>query len=63
MLFKIDNQQVGTFIQPPNGNSQYNYSVPVYVNTSLDLKFHTFTLESGHLGQKALVMLDRLIYT
>ncbi len=63
MLFKIDGVEVGTFIQPPNGNPQYNYSVPVYVNESLPQGFHTVTLESGHLGQKSLVLLDRVVYT
>ncbi len=55
-------EEVGTYVMAPDGNSDYIYNVPVYVNESLPSGFHTLTLESGHLGVKALVLLDRVVY-
>ena len=63
MTFFIDDEQVGTFTQAPNGDSTYHYNSLVYSNVNLGDGPHTFRLESGHLGQKALVLLDYLVYT
>ena len=63
MTFFIDNQQVGAFVQAPDGNTNYRYNSLVYSNADLELGVHTFRLETAHLGERALVLLDYLIYT
>ena len=63
MTFFIDNEQVGIFTQTTNGDPSFQYNALVYRNTSLENAPHTFRLESGHLGQQALVLLDYLVYT
>ncbi|KAF4605578.1 hypothetical protein EYR40_004364 [Pleurotus pulmonarius] len=63
MTFLLDGQQVGTFKQKPNGNSTWDYDVPVYVNTSIPNGAHTLSIENGHAGEKSLVILDYVVYT
>ena len=63
MTFFIDDQQVGAFIQAPDGNDTYRYNSLVYSNANLEAGVHTFRLETGHSGELALVLLDYLIYT
>lgn len=63
MTFLLDGQQVGTFKQKPNGNSTWDYDVPVYVNASIPYGAHTLSIENGHAGEKSLVILDYVVYT
>ena len=63
MTFFIDDEQVGAFTQPTNGDPTLQYNSLVYSNVELNDGPHTFRLESGHLGQRALVLLDYLVYT
>ena len=63
MTFFIDDQQVGSFIQAPDGDKTYRYNSLVYNNTNLEVGMHTFRLETAHLGKSALVLFDYLIYT
>ena len=64
MTFYLDGQQVGTFIQEPNGDSTYHYNVPVYVNASIPSGDHTFMLVNGRAGgQSALALLDCIVFT
>lgn len=64
MTFLIDGQPVGSFSQLPDGATNYDFNVPVYVNTSIPFGVHTFTLENGHVNDtKSLVLLDYIIYS
>ncbi|KAI0789544.1 hypothetical protein C8Q75DRAFT_718548 [Abortiporus biennis] len=64
MSFSIDGQVVGNFIQPPNGDPNFSYNSPVYVNTSIPAGAHTFMLQNGRQGgQTALALLDYIIYS
>ncbi|KAF5351327.1 hypothetical protein D9758_007971 [Tetrapyrgos nigripes] len=64
MSFYIDNQLSGTFVQKAPGVPEYDYHVPVYVNTSLSPGPHTLLLQNGHVnGTKSLVLLDEIVYS
>ncbi|TFK83223.1 hypothetical protein K466DRAFT_498881, partial [Polyporus arcularius HHB13444] len=64
MTFYLDGDQVGTFVQPPNGDPTYQYSVPVYVNEAIPSGKHTFTLVNGRAGgQTALALLDYIVFS
>lgn len=61
--FSIDNENAGVFQQSPNGDSTYKFNQTVFSKTGLSNSLHTLTIESGHAGKKALVLLDSIIYT
>ncbi|KAI1797505.1 hypothetical protein LXA43DRAFT_877148 [Ganoderma leucocontextum] len=64
MSFLIDNALVGTFQQPPTGDSTSFYNVSVYVNDSLSPGQHTITIVNGEInGNKSLTLLDYIVYT
>ncbi|CDO70906.1 hypothetical protein BN946_scf184829.g14 [Trametes cinnabarina] len=64
MTFSIDGQEVGRFVQPPNGDTTYDYNVPVYVNESLAAGPHQLVILNGQPnGNKSLILLDYVIYT
>lgn len=63
MVFFLDGVQVGSFQQGPNGNPAYQFNSVVYSSDSLPMESHNITLVSGMLGERALVLLDRIIYT
>ncbi|KAI0336251.1 hypothetical protein GY45DRAFT_1333291 [Cubamyces sp. BRFM 1775] len=64
MTFFIDGEQVGTFVQPPDGDTAYDYNVPVYANTSLAAGAHEIVILSGQPnGNKTLILLDYIVYT
>ncbi|KAI5117400.1 hypothetical protein M0805_004622 [Coniferiporia weirii] len=63
MTFKIDNVTTGVFQKQPNGDATYHFNQTVFAQTGLPNTLHTITIESGHAGQKALVLLDSIIYT
>ncbi|KAI0737188.1 hypothetical protein C8Q80DRAFT_1115445 [Daedaleopsis nitida] len=62
MTFYLDGEPVGVFQQMPNEDPSYEYSVPVYVNTSISAGNHTFALVNGRKGGlTALALLDYII--
>lgn len=64
MSFFIDGAQAGSFTLPPNGDTTYQYGVPVYANTSLTSGTHIFTMTVGHPGgMSAVALLDYFIFT
>ncbi|KAI5117398.1 hypothetical protein M0805_004620 [Coniferiporia weirii] len=63
LTFKIDNATTSTFQRAPNGNATYLFNQTVFAQTGLPNTLHTITIESGHAGQKALILLDAIIYT
>ncbi|EPQ52293.1 hypothetical protein GLOTRDRAFT_132411 [Gloeophyllum trabeum ATCC 11539] len=63
MQFFIDGARVGAFELAPNGSTAYTYQYPVYVNESIPVGQHVFSLESGHAGNKSLVIFDYLVYS
>ncbi|RPD58421.1 hypothetical protein L227DRAFT_505389 [Lentinus tigrinus ALCF2SS1-6] len=64
MSFFIDGILVGNFVQPPTGDTTYQYNVPVYVNESLPFGSHTIAIVNGHpSGNQSLTLLDRIVYT
>lgn len=63
MTFFIDSQQVGNFIQAPDGNTSYTYNALVYANESLTLTPHTISIEAGYGGIKSLIILGYITYT
>ncbi|RPD81596.1 hypothetical protein L226DRAFT_2338 [Lentinus tigrinus ALCF2SS1-7] len=64
MSFFIDGILVGNFVQPPTGDTTYQYNVPVYVNESLPSGSHTIAIVNGHpSGNQSLTLLDRIVYT
>lgn len=63
MMFILDNKTVGSFQQGPDGNPAYLYNSVVFSMDGLPVMEHNITLLSGELGQAALVLLDRIIYT
>jgi hypothetical protein len=64
MSFYIDGSKVGEFVQLAPGLPGYDYDVLVYKNTSIPEGKHTFLLQNGRVnGVKALVMLDRIVYS
>ncbi len=62
-MFILDNKTVGSFQQGPDGNPAYLYNSVVFSMDGLPVMEHNITLLSGELGQAALVLLDRIIYT
>ncbi|KAL5478441.1 hypothetical protein ACEPAI_2625 [Sanghuangporus weigelae] len=63
LTFKIDNVTVGTFEQVPDGDTTYHFGVTVFSMSGLGNTVHTLSIESGHAGSRALVLLDSIIYT
>jgi hypothetical protein len=63
MSFAIDGETVGTFQQTPSGDGTYLYDQLVYSKSDLLSGEHNFTLTTGSNNTKALVILDRLVYT
>ncbi len=64
MSFYIDGKVVGGFWHAPSGNTSYQYSYPVYSNSSLDPGIHSFTMVGGHIGGvKSLILLDYFVYS
>lgn len=64
MTFTLDGNIVGTFFQLPTGSSNFDFNVPVYVNSSIPDGLHTFTLTNGRdNGVTSLTLFDYYIYT
>ncbi|KAL5507584.1 hypothetical protein ACEPAH_7040 [Sanghuangporus vaninii] len=64
MTFYVDDQEVGSFSRPSDGDRSYQYNQVVFSWSGLDGSTnHNVRLESGHSGQQALVLLDRIVYT
>ncbi|KAL5485487.1 hypothetical protein ACEPAI_8129 [Sanghuangporus weigelae] len=64
MTFYVDDQEVGSFSRPSDGDKSYQYNQVVFSWSGLDGSTnHNVRLESGHSGQQALVLLDRIVYT
>ncbi|KAI0809263.1 hypothetical protein BC629DRAFT_1106608 [Irpex lacteus] len=64
MSFYIDGKVVGGFWHAPSGNTSYQYSYPVYSNSSLSPGIHSFTMVGGHIGGvKSLILLDYIVYS
>ncbi|KAI0090027.1 hypothetical protein BDY19DRAFT_98976 [Irpex rosettiformis] len=64
MTFYLDGQVVGHFLSVPDGDTTYDYNVPVYSNALLTPGSHSFTLQGGRVGgSKSLVLLDYIVYS
>ena len=63
MTFFLDDEQMGVFQQSPNGDKTYHFNQIVFSRTDLSNERHTIRLEAGRAGEKALVLLDSIIYT
>ncbi|RDX56297.1 hypothetical protein OH76DRAFT_1318572, partial [Lentinus brumalis] len=64
MSFFIDGNLVGNFVQPPTGDTTYEYNVPVYANDSLPPGTHTIAIVNGvPNGNQSLTLLDYIVYT
>lgn len=63
MAFLIDNNPVGVFQQSPDGDPTYSFNFVVFSAENLTMDAHNITLVTGQMGQAALVLLDRIIYT
>ena len=63
MVFLLDGAQVGTLEQPPTNDTTYFYNQTVFSQTGLAFGPHTIRIEVGHNDTKALILLDRIIYT
>lgn len=63
MTFFLDGEQVGDLEQPPTGNNTYLYNQIVLSHTGLSDGSHTIQIDSGHNGTKALLLLDKIVYT
>ena len=65
MVFFIDGveDESRCFQQGPNGNPEYQFNSVVYSNEDLTMESHNITIVTGTLGQQALVLLDRIIYS
>ena len=63
IVFLLDGVQVGTLEQPPTNDTTYLYNQVVFSQTGLSSQSHTIRIEVGHNDTKALILLDRIIYT
>ncbi|KAI0757342.1 hypothetical protein C8Q80DRAFT_1091069 [Daedaleopsis nitida] len=64
MTFYIDNEQVGHFTQETTGDSNIQYNLLVYSNTTLSSGNHTIMIENGVLNdEQSLILLDYILYT
>lgn len=63
MTFFLDNEQAGILERPPTGNITYLYNQIVFSRNGLSPGTHSIQIDSGHNGIKALVLLDRIVYT
>ncbi|KAL7285827.1 hypothetical protein ACG7TL_000936 [Trametes sanguinea] len=64
LRFYLDGNQVGEFIHDPDGDSTYQYNVPVYVNHSVPFAGHLLQIVNGAIGGKqSLILLDYVVYT
>ncbi|KAK7064618.1 hypothetical protein R3P38DRAFT_2825556 [Favolaschia claudopus] len=62
--FYLDGVVVGTFQHSPDGTAGFDYTVPVYVNTSITPGPHTLTLQNGQQGGvQSVMILDSIVYT
>ena len=63
--FTLDNNIVGTFEHIPTTSTDLNYSVPVYVNESLENVPHNFLITAigPDSANNSLILFDNLIYT
>ena len=61
--FFLDNNIEGVFQKAPDGDPKYYFNQTVFSKEGLNNSLHTLKIEAGHSGQKALVLLDSVIYT
>lgn len=63
MTFMLDGKDVGSFEKAPDGDATYHFNQTVFSATGLSNSSHTLQVQSGHAGQKALILLDAVVYT
>lgn len=63
MTFIIDDNTFPPFEKAPDGDSTYHFNQTVFSATNLSNTLHTLQIQSGHANNKALVLLDAVIYT
>ena len=63
MSFNIDGVPVGSFKLSPNNDTTISYNQTVFSGTNLSNEPHTIVITTGLSGQKALILLDKLVYT
>ncbi|KAI0084075.1 hypothetical protein BDY19DRAFT_899115 [Irpex rosettiformis] len=64
LTFFIDDEVVGTYTWVSDGDSSFNYNVPVYSNDSIIPGAHTLKVQNGFIGgPESLLLLDYIIYS
>ncbi|KZP34754.1 hypothetical protein FIBSPDRAFT_942840 [Athelia psychrophila] len=58
----MDGQLVGTYEHIPTTSTDYQYNVPVYMNTSLSYQEHTLTIEAAGTNT-SMILFDYVAYT
>ena len=61
--FFLDDDVEGVFQKAPDGDTTYYFNQTVFSRVGLNNTLHTLRIESGHLGETVLVLLDSIIYT
>ena len=62
LSFVLDDEHVGRYVHQPNDSSVIEYSVPVYVNTSLSNEGHSLSIQLGG-SSSSLFLFDYVVYT
>ncbi|EJD06284.1 uncharacterized protein FOMMEDRAFT_166512 [Fomitiporia mediterranea MF3/22] len=63
LTFFLDDTEAGVFQMSPNGDTTYHFNSTVFSMTGISNSSHTLRMESGLAGQKAMILLDSIIYT
>ncbi|KAI0358957.1 hypothetical protein OH77DRAFT_1396261 [Trametes cingulata] len=64
LSFFIDDALVGHYVHAPNGDSAYQYDVPLFVSGPLPAGQHVLKIVNGASSvKKSLVLLDYVVYT
>lgn len=63
MTFILDGSTVGSFEKQPDGDTSYKFNQTVFSKKNLTNTAHTLQIQVGLGGQKALILLDSIVYT
>lgn len=59
----LDGEDVGSYVHVPTASSDFQYDVPVYVNTSLSNTQHVLSLQAKGDTNSTIILFDYVIYT
>lgn len=62
LTFTLDGDAAGSFVHIPTNGTDFQYNIPVYVNSSLPNAQHAITIEATGTNS-SLVLFDYLVYT